>query len=124
MTYAFTLDIAPKPKALTRFGNGRTYTPPETVRFEREVAMLARKHAPPAPLKGAISMAVTFMLARPQRKRLYPAVRPDLDNFTKAVTDALEGIFYVNDWQIVRLTVEKTYAGPSGPAIYVELKEL
>lgn len=39
--------------------------------------------------------------------------RPDIDNLVKAVTDALNGILWKDDSQIVSLSAEKRY-GESG----------
>lgn len=51
------------------------------------------------------------------RKRQYqalmgevrPTTKPDLDNLLKSVKDALNGVAYVDDSQIVTITAEKAY---------------
>lgn len=42
-----------------------------------------------------------------------PTKKPDADNIAKAICDALNGVAYKDDKQIVELKVEKYYA-PSG----------
>ena len=47
-------------------------------------------------------------------------VKPDADNVAKAVLDALSGIVYRDDVQVVFLAVSKCYAAPSeGPRVTV-----
>jgi Holliday junction resolvase RusA-like endonuclease len=40
---------------------------------------------------------------------IYPAKKPDIDNVVKSVTDALNGLAYGDDSQIVSLYVHKRY---------------
>lgn len=66
-----------------------------------------------------IHMGITFVVPRPKsltreaktegRVPLTKA-KGDWDNFGKAVSDALEGIFYANDCQIYSAYVEKYYS--------------
>lgn len=121
MTHTFTLPLAPVAKGRPRFGKGRVYTPWETRRFEREVARLARKHAPPEPHTGAIVLDLVFAVRAPKRRKLMrPTTRPDLDNFEKALCDALNGIFWVDDAQIVNCNKAKVYAD-GAPSISVRI---
>jgi crossover junction endodeoxyribonuclease RusA len=38
--------------------------------------------------------------------------RPDIDNTAKGILDSLNGVAYIDDGQVYRLTVEKWYVGP------------
>ena len=50
-------------------------------------------------------------------------VKPDADNVAKAVLDALSGIAYRDDVQVVFLGVGKVYARPSdGPSVTVAIE--
>lgn len=66
-----------------------------------------------------------FRIPRPirmEKGRTLPVVRPDLDNYVKAVKDALNGICYHDDSQIVDLIARKRYVEPGSPAgIRVEI---
>lgn len=53
---------------------------------------------------------------------LLPTKKPDIDNITKCVLDALNGIAYHDDSQIVRLTVEKFYA--QQPRVEVDICDI
>lgn len=54
--------------------------------------------------------------------RLRPSKKPDCDNVAKAILDALNGVAYYDDSQIVSLTVEKWY-GERG-RVEVAIEEL
>jgi Holliday junction resolvase RusA-like endonuclease len=51
-----------------------------------------------------------------------PSVKPDLDNLCKAVLDALNGIAYHDDKQIVELHLSKAYS--DHPRTEIKLEEL
>jgi Holliday junction resolvase RusA-like endonuclease len=50
-----------------------------------------------------------------------PTKKPDCDNIAKAVLDALNGIAYYDDSQVVTVTVEKLYSDT--PRVEVEITE-
>lgn len=83
-----------------------------------------------APVSGPVAVGLTFMLPRPQShygaKGLKPtaprycAKKPDGDKLARCCLDALTGIVYVDDAQIVELAVVKRYAdGATGVAITI-----
>lgn len=49
----------------------------------------------------------------------HPAVRPDVDKFARAVLDALSGICYADDGQVVTVHAEKRFGEPSRAEIRV-----
>nr|DAD96061.1 MAG TPA: Endodeoxyribonuclease RusA [Myoviridae sp. ctpjm1]DAQ10774.1 MAG TPA: Endodeoxyribonuclease RusA [Caudoviricetes sp.] len=116
----------PQGKGRPRFTKqGRTYTPQKTRRYEEAVrgaAMLAAraqgfvKHDDDTPLEACISAWFPIPASWPKKKReaarsgaLYPVVKPDADNIAKAVLDALNGIAFHDDRQVVSCTVRKRY---------------
>lgn len=56
-------------------------------------------------------ITVGFVFTKPKsaKKRIYCDVRPDLDKLTRAVGDALHGLCYADDAQIVAWHVAKVY---------------
>ncbi|MBU0906726.1 MAG: RusA family crossover junction endodeoxyribonuclease [Nanoarchaeota archaeon] len=63
-------------------------------------------------LEGPLNMTLFFYLSRPKtlpKKVLHHIKRPDIDNLGKAIKDALRGITYRDDSQIVRLVMTKVY---------------
>lgn len=107
--------FAPVPKGRPRFGrigkHMRVYTPMKTRRYESDLKLWASKQMQgKKPLEGALSVRAHFFLERPKSvKRQLPTVKPDLDNFLKCL-DALNGICWADDAQIVRMEAAKQYA--------------
>lgn len=80
------------------------------------------------PIDGPIYLVQVFALPRPKShygtgrnsgriKRGAPSrppVRPDLDKLARAVGDALTGVCYHDDAQVVNLCAAKYYVAPSG----------
>jgi Holliday junction resolvase RusA-like endonuclease len=103
----------PIAKARPRLGrNGAVFTPRETADAEKAIAMLAKRELPaPAPAHVPLSVDVTVLLDRPKTsKNAMPTVRPDADNFLKLALDALNGVAWADDCQVVDATVRKRYA--------------
>lgn len=49
--------------------------------------------------------------------------KPDVDKLARAVLDALTGVFFEDDSQVVFLTVEKLYADPGiGPGVEISIE--
>lgn len=46
--------------------------------------------------------------------------RPDIDNYGKAVLDACNGILWIDDAQVVRMTIEKLYSHAPRSVVTVE----
>ena len=79
--------------------------------------------APEDPVYGAISMTIEVYIDRPkshfgtgrnsdkvkESAPAYPISRPDLDNYIKFVFDALNGVFYKDDSQVVHIESIKEY---------------
>lgn len=121
------LNITPVAKGRPKFNmrTGHAYTPGKTRSFESELRDLVSQESsweegtpnmPTLPLGGALGVHTIFYLPRPKSvKRMYPTTRPDGDNFAKGLLDALNGIVWKDDSQIVDLTIAKRYCdGPIG----------
>lgn len=62
---------------------------------------------------GAVRLAVVFFLPRPQslpRKVKHHTKKPDCSKLLRAVEDALTGVLWKDDSQVVQLIVQKAYA--------------
>lgn len=73
----------------------------------------ALQYAPDKPLKGPISLHVTFNMppAKDLSSLYLHATKPDIDNLAKFVMDALAGKFWVDDCQICYTTFNKVHSG-------------
>jgi len=113
-----TVPIEAKPKERPRKGKYGMYTPRTTSKLEDTIRYFASKEID-KPLEGAVSITIKFYIKRPKRliwkkKPMSPMLcdkRPDIDNYIKLVTDALNGLAYRDDGQIAIIHAEKWYCG-------------
>lgn len=119
MTVYFTVPGEPEGKARPRVTSHGTYTPAKTRVYEQAVRIAYRQHCGTAdfgtrPLSVCIRayFKIPDSAAKRQRERMlsdktFPAKKPDADNIAKSVLDALNGIAYRDDAQVIRLDVVK-----------------
>ena len=85
------------------------------------------------PLEGALMINVVFYrniqksLSKAEHERrvsgkVLPTVKPDIDNFTKAFLDALNGVVWRDDAQITDKMTRKRYS--DNPHIELEVVQL
>jgi crossover junction endodeoxyribonuclease RusA len=99
--------IPVKPVAWQRVKRGKygqSYVPKKTKEFEDTVGYFAMSAA--RGLKfgpGPLILTAKFILERPKTsKNLHPCIRPDLDNYLKALKDGLNGVLFQDDSQVVQ----------------------
>ena len=119
-----------RPRASSRGGFVRLYTPAATVAYEGEIARLAEIARADWPVMATpMSLRVIahhpIPVSWPKKKQqaalagdLIPG-KPDLDNVAKAVLDALNGVIYEDDKQVIRLVAEKKYSFEPRVEVYV-----
>ena len=135
----FVVEGTPIAKARARVAvrSGRVfaYTPARTANFETLVRLRAKEALKGRkPLDCPVIAGIEIFLPRPKSHYgkggklkdsapLYPIGRPDLDNFVKAVCDAMNGVCYKDDSQIVGYTddTRKIYADACPPQVCVRL---
>ncbi|MFH1740686.1 MAG: RusA family crossover junction endodeoxyribonuclease [bacterium] len=65
----------------------------------------------PFPIGVPVIVSYEFYLPKPKKAKYnYMVTTPDLDNLAYAVTNALKGIIYHDDCQVVQMTAVKIYA--------------
>lgn len=106
--------------------------------WRSSVAMVASQAMTGSPLAGPISVDVVFRVARPKghfgsgrnagtvrpSAPMHPTTKPDATKLWRAAEDALTGIVWRDDAQIVRQTVEKRYADAGPPGVFVRVWSL
>lgn len=108
------------------------HTPEKTLNYETYVKELYVNNRLPM-LEGYIGIDITAFYKIPKstsnKKRqqmlnneLLPDKKPDLDNVAKIICDALNAIAYLDDKQIVSLTVNKFYS--EQPQVVVKLNQI
>jgi Holliday junction resolvase RusA-like endonuclease len=72
---------------------------------------------------SAYIVEVEFVLSRPAsvpvHRRIHPIVKPDIDKLVRAINDALTGILFADDCQVVSLSVRKTYNDSRRAGAYI-----
>ncbi|MBN1574537.1 MAG: RusA family crossover junction endodeoxyribonuclease [Deltaproteobacteria bacterium] len=107
------------------------YTPGKTRVEETNFRAQAVRVKPERPFEGPVVLEVVFFRGVPrswsERKKeralsggILPAVRPDTDNLVKLVKDALNGVFWRDDAQVVKLTAEKRYSDTPRTEVKIE----
>jgi Holliday junction resolvase RusA-like endonuclease len=95
-------------------------------------AVAAMRSAGLRPLEGCVDLELAFIIGpRPKDHFLRgqvrasapprPGKKPDYDKLARSVGDALNGIVYVDDAQVVRATVEKLYTSEAQPFVGVRI---
>lgn len=93
--------------------------PKELLAWRALVAAHARK-AGCTPDTGPKALSLAFILAKPKTaRRSHPTVPPDLDKQVRSILDALTGVVYVDDAQVIEIHATKAYGEPSGVAIEI-----
>ena len=108
----------PRPRVSTRGGFARAYVPQKhpVHAYRRAIAFEAMK-AGATPGRGLVNVVIEAVFVRPKYHKTKKGVkvtapeipRQDVDNVAKAVLDALNGIAWVDDTQVARLVIEKSY---------------
>lgn len=114
----------------SRFG-GRPYTDDKTRTYEARIT-LAAQHAmgDAQPFAGACALIAEARFAVPAswsgKRRaaalsgaVRPTMRPDADNIIK-VADGLNGVVFLDDKQIVQVSLRKVYSDYAGLTMIVE----
>lgn len=128
------LETAPVGKERPKLGRGgNVYTPRKTAAFEQMLAVeAARGMRPRAPFTEPVRLDVHAQFAIPKSwpnwrreaalgRTIWPT-SVDLDNVIKAVQDALNGVVFQDDRQVVRVSGTKVYA--ERPSIIVSVTPL
>lgn len=130
----FTIPGEPCAKGRPRFSRQgqfvRTYTPAKTVNYE-SLVVLEFQSAGGKMLEGMISMTVKayYPIPKSASKKAHrqmatgevrPTKKPDTDNVLKIVADALNGIAYKDDSQIVTSHIEKWYSDEPHMDVIIE----
>ena len=139
-SFSFTVPGEPQGKARARTvrNNGitRTFTPETTQNYEALVKLTCQQAKPETwgVPEGEIGLNITAYFAPPKsvnaKKRAAmlngsarPTKKPDWDNMGKVIGDALNGIAYHDDSQVVCALVMKQYAETPGVHVTVSKYE-
>ena len=122
-----------RPRATTINGHVRMYDPAKSRNYKDYIRLVASEHAPDKLLEGPIALFVNVYRPIPkgmskkrsllaEQGKLRPTKKPDVDNYLKAIKDALKNVIWKDDSQVVRVVIDKYYS--ERPRIEVEIVQL
>lgn len=122
-----------RPRFARRRGYVQTYDPPKSREYKARIAQSFQRAYMGDPLAKPIRLTIKAYFSVPRsysksRTRACleglekPAKKPDFDNIAKGVCDALNGLAYQDDKQIVQASVYKAY-GPEAKVV-VSIEEI
>lgn len=113
-------------------GKPHTYTPTRTKNAEESIARAYKRAAKGVTfgdkvikvgIRAFFQIPTSWTKAEKARARQglrQPYVKPDLDNIAKMFLDALNGVAYNDDKQIISMDVSKTYGEPARTEVVIQ----
>jgi len=117
----FRAEGIPVPQGSMKVINGRVlHSQGSALAVWRSTIAWSAKQAGAIPVADPIQMTLVFIMPRPKTvKREFPSVAPDLDKLIRAALDALTGVAYLDDGQVVEIHAHKIYG--SSPGLEIRL---
>lgn len=118
-------------RSFVRNGHVAHYTPEKTRTYEgmirtQAIAEMGMKPPTGQPVRLDLIIGMPVPQSWPTWKataalngEIVPTTKPDSDNVTKAVKDALSGVCWIDDAQVVLLSVQKIYTQTPGVSVSV-----
>lgn len=114
----------PRPRAVrTRDGSARIHEvtsiknhetgerkPHPIAAFKATTRLAAEQAYGGPPLEGPLRVILVCVFQSKKKLRCYKSTKPDCDNLAKSTLDALNGLLFKDDGQVVTLIVEKWHA--------------
>ena len=114
----------PKPLAIT-------YVTPDAVEYKRQVGLIAKANGLRLPFDGRVALHVKLFPQRPQDWAKRAQRNPDgwdddvrcidLGNCEKVLSDALNGIAWLDDKQLRRIVLERCEPDDRGARVEIEI---
>jgi len=124
----FTIQGVPRGKGRHRTTKtGHTYTDLKTSEYEKMVKWIFKTTCKEPMFLAHVPLTCEIIayFQRPKSKTKcninYPTKKPDCDNIEKIICDALNGLAYHDDSQIVEITTKKRWT-TDNPRVEVEIK--
>jgi Holliday junction resolvase RusA-like endonuclease len=122
-----------RPRFARRGNFVKTYDPQKSAEYKDTVYSVAIQNRPPELLQGALAVTIGCYRSIPasfskrrtelaEAGEILPLTKPDVDNYAKGIKDALKGVIWRDDSQVVKLTVTKRYS--KTPRVEVTVREL
>ena len=121
-----------RPKFTTKSGFPRAYDPEKSRSYKEYVRYTAAEYAPDIPFDGPLVLTIDVYRSIPksfskkkiieaENRLLRPITKPDGSNYQKLIEDAMNGIIWRDDSQLVDIWVSKWYS--ILPRVEITVKE-
>lgn len=124
-----------RPRFTMSNGQAKAYDPEKSRNYKAFVKLITQQEIKKQgwrytelPLQVIVNAYMSIPTSKPKKFKTAalegferPTKKPDVDNIFKAVTDALSGIAYKDDKQIVSATINKWYAEEPRTEISIEI---
>ena len=119
--YTFFAEGDPVSQGSMSVFKGRTvHSNSAKLKVWRTIVHEAAAEAGLTPLPLPVGITLRFYLKRPRTvSRSVPSVKPDIDKLARAVLDAMTGVAYDDDSQVIQLTARKVYGPTAGVDVRV-----
>jgi len=123
-------DINPVPASRPRVSRWSTYYPKKYTQFKKDMEALTSE-LKTTPCENLVCVSLEFMIKIPKswskKKRLagentYCNNNSDIDNYIKAILDSLNGVYFIDDRQVVEVFAIKKYSNE--PRILFKMMEM
>jgi len=122
------LEFDVKPMAKQSFRTTRTgnkYLDASVIKYRkaiRNMAISQMRNQKAERIEGAVNMNIIYAFRRPKSlskkerneidggKNIPKTTKPDIDNLTKAILDALNGIVWKDDAQVTQINIQKVWS--------------
>lgn len=115
------IETNPVSQLRPRISGNRMYDPKKVRDYKKYIAWETKRQWKKEPLQGAVKIKIDIYrdIQKTESKKnkklkdegvIRPTVKSDLDNYLKAVLDAMNKIAYVDDSQIVEINARKFYS--------------
>ena len=123
-------DINPVPAARPRVSRWSTYYPKKYTRFKKDMEALTSE-LNTTPCENLVCVSLKFKIKIPaswskkkrlERENTYCNNNSDIDNYIKAILDSLNGVYFLDDRQVVEVFASKKYS--NDPKILFTMMEM
>ena len=121
-----------RPRARNAGKFTQVYTDAKTRAAEESFLAQSLPHKPDTPLEGPLKVFLGCVMPMPKSKSkkwkeaaltgaILPTKKPDCDNIAKLILDSLNGVFFVDDSQVVDLQCVKVYGAIPKTQVRIEV---
>ena len=118
---AIKLDVRPMPSPRPRVYVNTTIMPKKYKEHKQFIALKLRAFKPFKRVPLEVEFLFGYKAAKSAAMNKYPVPQGDIDNTCKTYLDAMEGVLYENDTQVVKITARKMYSDMN--FVFIKIKE-